>query len=111
MELTDRNVVITGAGSGIGAALARRFAAERPRALVLADLNADNVKQVAEEVGGVAVQTDVGQEAEINELLARAREAGGPVDVFLLQRRDPRARRRPAGDFRGGMGTWPGGST
>jgi NAD(P)-dependent dehydrogenase (short-subunit alcohol dehydrogenase family) len=83
MELTDRNVVVTGAGSGIGAATARRFAQERPRALVLADLNLESVQAVAEEVGGVAVQTDVGREAEIEQLVARAREVGGPVDVFF----------------------------
>ncbi|HEV3128868.1 MAG TPA: SDR family NAD(P)-dependent oxidoreductase [Solirubrobacteraceae bacterium] len=83
MELTDRNVVITGAGSGIGAALARRFAAENPRSLVLADLNLDNVQAVAEQVGGTALQTDVGQPAEIEALVARAREVGGPVDVFF----------------------------
>src|ERR1700676_4310891 len=83
MELTGRNVVITGAGSGIGAALARRFAAENPRSLVLADLNLDNVQAVAEQVGGTAVQTDVGQPAEIEALVARARDVGGPVDVFF----------------------------
>jgi NAD(P)-dependent dehydrogenase (short-subunit alcohol dehydrogenase family) len=83
MELSDRTVVITGAGSGIGAALARRFAREAPRALVLADLNEAAVEAVAEEVGGVAVQTDVGQENEILALVERAREVGGQVDVFF----------------------------
>ena len=83
MELTDRNVVITGAGSGIGRALAERFAAERPRALVLADLDEASVEAVAAEVGGVAVRTDVGREDEIKALIERAREAGGPVDVFF----------------------------
>lgn len=83
MELTDRSVVITGAGSGIGAALARRFARECPRALVLADLNQKGVEAVAAEVGGVAVRTDVGREEEIRALVDRAREVAGPVDVFF----------------------------
>jgi NAD(P)-dependent dehydrogenase (short-subunit alcohol dehydrogenase family) len=55
MELADRTIVITGAGSGIGAALARRFAQEGPKALVLADLNLEGAQAVAREVGGEAV--------------------------------------------------------
>ena len=82
MELRDRTIVITGAGSGIGAALARRFAQEAPRALVLADLNQGAVEAVAAELGGVAVRTDVGREEEIVALVERAREAGGQIDLF-----------------------------
>jgi NAD(P)-dependent dehydrogenase (short-subunit alcohol dehydrogenase family) len=82
MELTDRSIVITGAGSGIGRALAQRFAAERPRALVLADLDLPSVEAVAGEVGGVAVETDVGREEDILALVAKAREVAGPVDLF-----------------------------
>jgi NAD(P)-dependent dehydrogenase (short-subunit alcohol dehydrogenase family) len=82
MELADRNVVITGAGSGIGRALAHRFAIERPRALVLADIDADSVAAVAREVGGHAVATDVSRERDIQSLVARARELGGPIDLF-----------------------------
>ena len=82
MELADRNVVITGAGSGIGRALALRFATEQPRALVLADVNEPAVQAVAEEVGGLAVRTDVSSEQDIRALVARAREFGGPIDLF-----------------------------
>lgn len=82
MELADRNVVITGAGSGIGRALAHRFAAQRPRALVLADIDAESVAAVAREVSGHAVQTDVGREQDIRSLVERARELGGPIDLF-----------------------------
>ena len=70
MELAERNVVITGAGSGIGAAAARRFSKERPRALVLADLDLPSVQAVADELGAVAVRADVGREQDIVDAVA-----------------------------------------
>jgi NAD(P)-dependent dehydrogenase (short-subunit alcohol dehydrogenase family) len=82
MELKDRNIVITGAGSGIGRAVAQRFAAEQPRGLVLADVNLPAVEAVAEEVGGLAVHTDVSREADIQKLVDSAREFAGPIDLF-----------------------------
>jgi NAD(P)-dependent dehydrogenase (short-subunit alcohol dehydrogenase family) len=82
MELADRNIVITGAGSGIGRALALRFANEQPRALVLADVNESAVQAVAEDVGGLAVRTDVSSEQDIRALVERAREFAGPIDLF-----------------------------
>ncbi len=83
VELAGANVVITGAASGIGRALAVRVANERPRALVLADLDQARLEQVAGELGAVAVVTDVSLEREIVALVRRAREEGGPVDVFV----------------------------
>jgi len=84
MELADRNIVITGAGSGIGRALALRMAHEQPRSIVVADLNVASVEAVATEIGpaAVAVGVDVGRESEIVALVQRAREAGGPIDLF-----------------------------
>jgi NAD(P)-dependent dehydrogenase (short-subunit alcohol dehydrogenase family) len=82
MELADRNVVITGAGSGIGRALAGRIAAERPRLVVVADLDLEAAESVANAIGGLAVRTDVSREADVRALVARAQEAGGPIDLF-----------------------------
>ena len=83
MELAGRNVVVTGAGSGIGRALARRFAAEGPASLVVADINLENAQATADQVGGHAVRVDVGSEEQIKSLIARAEELGGPIDVFF----------------------------
>ncbi|WP_063807246.1 SDR family oxidoreductase, partial [Streptomyces scabiei] len=65
-----------GAGGGIGAALARRLAAEGAR-VVVNDLDGDRAKAVAEEVGGIAVPGDA------SSIIAAARDAlGGTVDVY-----------------------------
>ena len=84
MQPTDRTIVITGAGSGIGRALAERLAAERPRALILADLNREAVEAVAREIGerAVPVRTDVSSEAEVRALVETARQVAGPIDLF-----------------------------
>ncbi|MFF8651301.1 SDR family oxidoreductase [Streptomyces griseoluteus] len=72
----DAGVVVTGAGGGIGAALARRFAAEGAR-VVVNDLDADKAKAVAEEIGGIAVPGDA------SGIVTEARAAlGGAIDVY-----------------------------
>ncbi|MER0241792.1 SDR family oxidoreductase [Streptomyces sp. HSW2009] len=69
-------VVVTGAGGGIGAALARGFAARGAR-VVVNDIDADRARAVAAEVGGVAVPGDA------SAVVPAARDAlGGAVDVF-----------------------------
>ncbi|GAA4945534.1 SDR family oxidoreductase [Streptomyces heliomycini] len=69
-------VVVTGAGGGIGAALARRFA-DRGARVVVNDLDADRAKAVAEEIGGLAVAGDA------SSIVAEAHDAlGGTVDVY-----------------------------
>ncbi|QES40708.1 MULTISPECIES: SDR family oxidoreductase [Streptomyces] len=74
--LLDKGVVVTGGGGGIGAALARRFAAEGAR-VVVNDLDAAKAKTVADEIGGIAVPGDA------STIVPEARDAlGGTVDVY-----------------------------
>ena len=85
MKLKDRHVVVTGAASGIGAALARRFAAEGARGVVVADLPAAKaaLDAVARETGGLAVACDVARESDIQALVAAAKGRFGPIDLFF----------------------------
>jgi NAD(P)-dependent dehydrogenase (short-subunit alcohol dehydrogenase family) len=75
-------VVVTGGANGIGRALCRRFAADGARAVVVADLDSEAAASVAKEIGGLAVTTNVGNEADIVRLVAQTIEAYGPIDLF-----------------------------
>ena len=84
MDIAGRVAVITGGGSGIGAAMARRFAAEGAAGVVVADLDGESASAVAALVGGTAVQVDVADPGH-GEVLRAAAEAGyGPIDLLCL---------------------------
>lgn len=84
MEIADKNIVVTGGGGGIGGALARRFAADGARTVVVADVNGDAAEAVAEEIGAVAiaVRADLGTEAG-NVEVVRTAEEHGPIDLLV----------------------------
>jgi NAD(P)-dependent dehydrogenase (short-subunit alcohol dehydrogenase family) len=81
-RLQDRVAVITGAGSGIGLASARRLAAEGAT-VVVADVAEETGKLAADEVGGQFVQTDVTSEDEVRDLYQTVVDSYGAVHVAV----------------------------
>jgi len=79
-RLQDRVAVVTGGGSGIGLATARRFATEGARVVVV-DVNADAGTAAASEVDGEFVACDVSDEASVAALFDGVVERHGRVDV------------------------------
>jgi NAD(P)-dependent dehydrogenase (short-subunit alcohol dehydrogenase family) len=87
VDIRDKVIVVTGGASGIGRALARRFAADGATGVVVADLDADGAAAVAAEIAGsggtaIAVPTNVAVEAEVIGLVERAEATYGPIDLF-----------------------------
>ena len=82
MKLKDRIIVITGAASGIGRAMAIRFAAEGARRVVCADMNLAGAEQTAALCGGVAFRADVSKEEDIRVLIEAVEAQHGPIDLF-----------------------------
>ena len=82
MKLNDKIIVVTGAASGIGRALATRFVAEGARTVVCSDRDGDGVRAVAADIGGVAIQADVSREADIQALIEQTERQCGPIDLF-----------------------------
>ena len=83
MDIRNKVAIVTGGASGIGRSIARRFAADGARAVVVADLDLERAQAVASEINGLAVRCDVSQEADIQALVATTREHYGQVDAYI----------------------------
>jgi meso-butanediol dehydrogenase/(S,S)-butanediol dehydrogenase/diacetyl reductase len=81
-RLTGRTVLITGAAGGIGAACARRLAADGAK-LVLADLDGAGVEKLAAELGQVAVKADVSLPEDIARIVDEPYRRWGRLDVLF----------------------------
>lgn len=84
MRLRDRKIVVTGAGSGFGAAMCRRFAREGARVLV-ADVNGEAAARVAGEIGEAALPfvVDVSDGRQVAAMIERAVGAFGDLDAVV----------------------------
>jgi len=84
MRLKDQVAIVTGAASGFGAEIARRYALEGAR-VVIADLNESGAQKVAAEIGqaAVAIQCDVSKRADIDRAVKLARDHFGGIDIVV----------------------------
>jgi NAD(P)-dependent dehydrogenase (short-subunit alcohol dehydrogenase family) len=89
MELSGKVVVVTGGASGIGRALARRFARDGARGVAVADLDADGAQAVAAEIGenagkaAVGIGCDVSRPEQVEDLINETEKAfESAVDLF-----------------------------
>lgn len=83
-RLKGMSAIVTGAGSGFGAATAKAFVSEGAR-VVLADINLDGAKEIADGLGdaAVAVQVDVRQSESVREMVAVAEQCFGGLDILV----------------------------
>ena len=82
MDLNGVSAVVSGGASGLGEATVRMLAAEGAKP-VIADLNEEKGKALAEEVGGVFVKTDVSDEAQVQAAVQAAVDTGKPLRVIV----------------------------
>ncbi|MCA0921212.1 SDR family oxidoreductase [Pseudooceanicola nanhaiensis] len=82
MRLEGKTAIVTGAGSGFGAGIAKRFAEEGAKVLV-ADLNGDAAEAVAKEIGGIYCEADVSDAEAVAIMVGMAERNCGPVDILV----------------------------
>ena len=82
MDIKDSVVVVTGAASGIGRAMARRFAADGAGTVVVADIDGAGAAAVAHEIGGQAETLDVTDEDAQLAMINRTEAQWGPIELW-----------------------------
>lgn len=83
MEISGKNIVVTGGANGIGRALCERFAKEGASHVTVVDLDEANAAAVAESVGGKSYRVDVASRSEIEELVRSVESDSGAIDLFV----------------------------
>lgn len=83
MEVSGKNIVVTGGGNGIGRALCERFAKDGAARISVVDLDEAHAAKVAESVGGKSYRVDVGNRPEIEALVREVEADAGPIDLFV----------------------------
>jgi NAD(P)-dependent dehydrogenase (short-subunit alcohol dehydrogenase family) len=81
-ELSGQVALVTGGGRGIGAGIARELAAAGMRVVVAARTK-EQVEQVAEEIGGLALEVDVSDEASVARMVEETERRVGPIDLLV----------------------------
>ncbi|HNK52696.1 MAG TPA: SDR family NAD(P)-dependent oxidoreductase [Ottowia sp.] len=82
MQIKGQAALVTGGGSGLGEATARELARLGARVAVL-DLNLDNARRVAADIGGLAIQTDVSNAESMQAAIEQAAAAHGPARILM----------------------------
>ena len=82
MQVQGAVIVVTGGASGIGRAMARRFATDGAATVCVADLDGDGAAEVAREIGGVGFELDVTDEAAVVAVIEATEAEHGPIDLW-----------------------------
>ncbi len=84
MRLKGKSALVTGGASGFGAEIARSYAREGAKVVIL-DLNSEGAKKIAAEAGGgaIAIAGDVTKQADINAAVKRAVDEFGRLDIVI----------------------------
>lgn len=82
MRLEGKTAIVTGAASGFGAGIARRFVAEGAQVMI-ADMNYTAAKELAGEIGAMPCEVDVSRDASVAAMAQAARSAWGRIDILI----------------------------
>ena len=83
MQIKDKVAIVTGGGSGIGEAVAKRFHDEGASGVVVVDRDGSNAERVAQTIGATAVELDVTDESGIVDLVNQTVKDHGTLDIFV----------------------------